>query len=140
MQDKDTAETPEGAKPQDSSLGTLLAQLFRDTETLLLQELALFRAEIGENAGKLTGGAVVMVAGIAIALIGGLALVAALILLLGSVLPLWLASTLVGLGFCVVGGGLILYGRRLIARASFVPRQTWRSLRETGEWLGEELM
>src|SRR5690348_6337324 len=124
--------------PQETTLAALLGQLFRDAETLLLQELALFRAELGENAGRLAGGALIIVAGLALALIGALAVVAALIVLLGAVMPFWLASAVVGLLFCGSGGALILWGRRRMARASFVPRETWRSLRETGEWLGEE--
>ena len=64
---------------------------------------------------------------------------AALVALLGAIMPIWLASALVGVVFCGSGGALILYGRRVIARASLVPRETWRSLRETGEWLSEEL-
>lgn len=125
--------------PGDATLATLLGQLFRDAETLLLQELALFRAELGANAGRLAAGVLVIGAGIAVALIGGLAMVGALVALLAAVMPVWLAAALVGLVFCGSGGALVLYGRRLIARASFVPRETWRSLRETGEWLGEEL-
>lgn len=128
-----------GEKGQDATLATLLGQLFRDAETLLLQELALFRAELGANAARLATGALVIAAGIAVALIGGLALVAALVALLGAIMPIWLAAALVGLVFCGSGAALILYGRHVIARASLVPSETWRSLRETGEWLGEEL-
>jgi putative superfamily III holin-X len=133
------SEDQSGMRPQDATLAALLGQLFRDAETLLLQELALFRAELGENAGRLAGGALFVVAGVAVSLIGGLAVVAALIVLLGAIMPFWLASALVGALFCGSGAALILYGRRLIARATLVPRQTWHSLRETGEWLGEEL-
>jgi Putative Actinobacterial Holin-X, holin superfamily III len=133
------ASGDQGEKGQEATLAALLGQLFRDAETLLLQELALFRAELGANAARLATGALVIGSGIAVALIGGLAMVAALVALLGAIMPIWLASALVGLIFCGSGGALILYGRRLIARASLVPRETWRSLRETGEWLGEEL-
>ena len=125
--------------PQDASLATLLGQLFRDAEALLLQELALFRAELGANAGRLATGSLIIASGIAVALIGGLAMVGALVALLAAIMPVWLAAALVGAVFLGSGGALVLYGRRLIARASFVPRETWRSLRETGEWLGEEL-
>jgi putative superfamily III holin-X len=133
------ASEDRGEKGQEATLAALLGQLFRDAETLLLQELALFRAELGANAARLAAGALVIASGIAVALIGGLAMVAALVVLLGAIMPFWLAAALVGLIFCGSGGVLILYGRRLIARASLVPRETWRSLRETGEWLGEEL-
>lgn len=129
----------DAAPPHEPGLAALLTKLFRDAETLLLQQLALFRAELGENAGRLIGGLLVLLAGAAVALIGGLALVAALILLLGRIMPLWAASALVGAVIVAAGVALILYGRRLVARASLVPRQSLQVLRETGDWLREEL-
>jgi hypothetical protein len=125
--------------PPEPGLTKLLKQLFGEAETLLLQELALVRAEMGENAGKLIGGILVLLAGVAVASIGGLALVAALILLLGQVMPLWSAAGVVGIAVAAIGVALVLYGRRLVARASRVPRRSWQSLRETSEWLREEL-
>lgn len=136
----DEAGPSNTSSSHEPGLARLVKQLFADAETLLLQELALFRAELGENAGKLVGGLLVLLAGVALALIGGLALVAALILLLGRLMPLWLASGIVGIATAAAGGALMLYGRRLVVRASLVPRQSWQSLRETGEWLREELM
>lgn len=133
MADQDTAS------PHEPGLAALLARLFRESETLLLQQLALLRAEIGENAGRLIGGLVLLLVGAAVSLIGGLALVAAVILLLGRVLPLWAASAVVGIVIAALGAGLMLYGRRLVARASLVPRQSWQVMRETGDWLREEL-
>jgi hypothetical protein len=131
---------PSGAPcPPEPGLTQLLKQLFGEAETLLLQELALIRAEMGENAGKLVGGILVLLTGVAVASIGGLALVAALILLLGLAMPLWLAAAVVGIAVVVIGIGLALYGKRLVARASLVPRRSWQSLRETSEWLREEL-
>ncbi len=133
MADQDTAS------PHEPGLAALLARLFRDSETLLLQQLALVRAEIGENAGRLAGGMAVLLAGIAVCLMGGLALVAALILLLGQVMPLWAAAAAVGLAVAALGAALVLYARRQLARASLVPRQSWQVMRETGDWLKDEL-
>jgi uncharacterized membrane protein YqjE len=129
----------DAAPPHEPRLAALLAQLLRDAETLLLQQLALLRAEIGENAGQLLGGALVLLAGLAVALIGGLGLMAAAILLLGLVMPLWAASAVIGLVVVAVGAALVFYGRRLIARATVMPRRSWQALRETGDWLREEL-
>ena len=129
----------EASSPQPPGLAALLGQLFRDAETLLVQELALFRAELGENAGRLIGGLLVLLVGVAVTLVGALALVAALILLLGSLMPLWAAAALVGAVVAAVGIALVFYGRRLVARASLMPRRSWQSMRETGEWLREEL-
>jgi hypothetical protein len=125
--------------PPEPGLTQLLKQLFGEAETLLLQELALVRAEMGENAGKLIGGVFVLLAGVAVTSIGGLALAAALVLLLGLVMPLWLAAAVVGIAVTAIGAALMLYGRRVVARASLMPRRSWQSLRETSEWLREEL-
>jgi hypothetical protein len=125
--------------PPEPGLTQLLKQLFGEAETLLLQELALVRAEMGENAGKLIGGVFVLLAGVAVTSIGGLALVAALILLLGLIMPLWLAAAVIGVAVAAIGAALMLYGRRVVARASLMPRRSWQSLRETSEWLREEL-
>ena len=129
----------QNGSPHAPGLAALLARLFRDSETLLLQQLALLRAEMGENAGRLIGAVAVLLAGIAVALVGSLALVAAVILLLGRVMPLWAASAVVGVVVAALGAGLVLYGRRLLARASLVPRRSWQAVRETGDWLREEL-
>lgn len=134
MADEQTASSS-----PETGLAALLARLLRDSETLLLQQVALIRAELGENAGRLIGAVAVLLSGVAVGLVGFLALVAALILLLGRVMPLWAASALVGAVVTALGAGLVLYGRRLVARASLVPRQSWQVMRETGDWLREEL-
>ena len=126
--------------PHEPGLSQLLGQLFRDAETLLLQELALIRAELGESAGNLVGGAFLALAGMAVSLIGGLAIVSAVIIFLGKYLPLWISAGLVGIAALAAGAILILWGKRRLARASAVPRHSWQALRETGDWLKEELM
>jgi hypothetical protein len=133
MAENDTASS------REPGLAGLLTRLFRESETLLLQQLALVRAEIGENAGRLAGGVAVLLAGIIVCLMGGLALIAAVILLLSQVMALWAAAAVVGGVVTALGAGLVLYGRRLLARASLVPRQSWQVMRETGDWLRDEL-
>jgi hypothetical protein len=130
---------PEGEKRRESLFVELLSELFREAETLLLQEFALFRAELGENAGRFAGGVLVMLAALLVVLIGAIGLLAAATLLLGQLMPIWLACALMGI--MVIAGGVLLglYGRRLIARAALMPERTLQSLRETGAWIREEL-
>jgi hypothetical protein len=130
---------PEGEKPRESLFLDLLSQLFRDAESLLLQEFALFRTELAENAGRFAGGMLVILAALLVVLIGAIALIAAATLLLGQVMQMWFACALVGA--VVIAGGVLLglWGRRLIARATLMPARTMQSLRETGAWIGEEL-
>lgn len=129
----------DAAFPHEPRLAAMLTQLLHDAETLLFQQLALFRAEIGENVRELLSGGLVLLAGLALALIGGVGLMAAAILLLGLVMPLWAASAVIGLAVVAVGAALVVYGRRLIARTAVMPRQSWQALRDTGDWLREEL-
>lgn len=130
---------PQGDQREDSLLVNLLSRLFRDAETLLLQELTLFRAEMTENVGDLALGVFIVLAALLTVLIGAIAIMAALTLSLGYLMPMWLACALVGLLVIAAGVLLGLYGRRLIARGTLKPRRTLESLRETGEWLREEL-
>ena len=130
---------PDTTSPQEPHLAVLLARLLHDAQALLLQQLALLRAELGEAAGKLLGGVLMVLAGTAVLVIGGLALLAAVVLLLGRLVPLWAASGLTGLIVAAIGTALVLYGRKLLARASIMPRQSLQVLSETGDWLREEL-
>jgi hypothetical protein len=127
------------ADPDEHHLATLLARLWRDSETLLSQQLALLGAELGENADRLVLGVLALLVGTAVVLIGGLAIATALILLLGHVMPLWVASALIGVLATAAGAALAFYGRRLVARVSVVPPQSWHALRETVDWLRQEL-
>jgi len=139
MEAHSEAGPPESGSPGEPTLAALLSQLFHDTETLLLQELSLLRAELGENAGRLLSGGLLMAAGLLALHVGGLALVAALALLLGYVVPLWLACALVGLPVAAAGVALVLRGRRMAISATLVPLRSVRAIRDTGHWLREEL-
>ena len=137
---EDSAASADGEAPKhDSALAGLLSRLIRDSETLLLQELALVRAEIAESLVQMATGSALVAVGLALGFAGALGLMAALILVLGLWLPLWLACVIVG-GVTLAGGILLaLRGRRSLAGASLVPRRALRVLDETGEWLREEL-
>lgn len=130
---------PNNDQRRESLLASLLSQLFREAEVLLLQEVALFRAEMAENAGHLAWGALIVLAGLLTVLIGAIAIMAAATLSLGYVMPMWLACALVGILVIAAGVLLGLYGRRLMAHGALKPQRTLESLRETGEWLREEL-
>jgi predicted ABC-type sugar transport system permease subunit len=139
MEPRTDPAAPEGERPRESLFVDLLSQLFRDAETLLLQEFALLRAELAENAGRFAGGVLVILAGMLVVLVGTIGIIAAATLLLGSYMPMWLACALVGAVVIALGVLLGLYGRRLVARAMLRPERTLQSLRETGSWIREEL-
>jgi hypothetical protein len=77
-------------------------------------------------------------AGGALAYAGLLALMAALIIGLGQVIPMWLSALIVGL--VVVGVGYMLIQRGLTALKNIdpTPRQTLETLQEDKEWAKEQ--
>lgn len=112
----------------ETALVELLSRLFADAEQLLLQEIALVRAGLGESLDRVLGGTLLLFTGVLTVFSGGFALLAAVVLVLGHFVPPWAACALVGGLVSGAGLALVLYGRRLVARAIVVPRRTWRSL------------
>ena len=135
----DNGTEPPRAPSQGPKLAELVGRLFADLETLLVQELALLRVETGETLGTMLGSGLLLLGGFAVACVGGGAMIAALIMLLGMVLPMWMAAALVGALAIASGVGLALVARRRLMRATFLPERTLRSLRAAGAWARDEL-
>jgi uncharacterized membrane protein YqjE len=120
------------------SLGELFAELASETTNLVRQEIQLAKTELTQkatSAGKDVG---MIGAGGALAYAGLLALMAALIIGLGQVIPMWASALIVGL--VVVGIGYMLIQRGLTALKNIdpTPRQTLETLQEDKEWAKEQ--
>jgi len=122
----------------NASLGDLLADLSRQTTTLVRQEIALATTEmthkatrVGRDIGFLAVGALILYAGL-------LALMAAAILGVSAFIPSWIAALLVGL--VVVGIGIVLVqkGRDALTHEDLAPRQTMETIKENAEWAKEQ--
>src|SRR4028119_1491900 len=95
----------------ERSIGELFAELARETSTLVRQEVQLAKTEMTQkvtSAGKDAG---LIGAGGALAYAGLLAVLAAVIIGLGQLIPMWLSALIVGL--VVVGIGYLLIQRGL---------------------------
>ena len=123
----------------DRSIAALLADLANETGTLVRQEIALFKAEIGEKLGRLGMGTGAIAAGGLIAFSGWLALIAAAILGLAKVVAPWLAALIVGVVVLAIGAGLLFFGKSRLAADTLVPRRTLNSLREDEEWIRDQI-
>jgi xanthine/uracil permease len=77
-------------------------------------------------------------AGGALAYAGLLALIAALIIGLGELIPLWLSALIVGLVVVGVGYMLIQRGLTALKQIDPKPQQTIQSLQEDKEWVKEQ--
>ena len=125
--------------PQQRPLGELFAKLAQETGTLVRKEVELAQVEMTAKAKTAGRDAALVAAGGSTALLGVMALVAALILALGMIMPLWASALLVGA--LVTGTGAVLVGRgiRAFKGLKVAPRQTIQTLEENKRWLREQV-
>lgn len=123
---------------EEPSLGELFSKLARDTSNLVRQEVALARTEMTQKASAAGRDAGMIGAGGAIAYAGFLALLAALIIGLGQIIPVWLSALLVGVAVVGVGALLVVQGLNALKRINFAPEQTIQTLKEDAEWAKEQ--
>jgi hypothetical protein len=124
---------------EQRSLGELFSELARETGTLVRKEVELAKVEMTAKA-KIAGRDAALVAGGgSIAMLGVMALLAALILALGTLIPLWASALLVGLMVSITGGVLVALGIRAFKGLDAAPRQTMQTLEENKRWLSEQV-
>jgi uncharacterized membrane protein YqjE len=129
-----------GPRPKaERSIAALLADLANETILLIRQEIALLRAELGENLGRAFRGAVAVAIGALFALSGWLALLAAAIIGLAQVVPAWAAALIVGGVVLVLGGIAVYLGLRRFAADALLPRRSIASLRRDEAWIKEQM-
>jgi primosomal replication protein N len=58
---------------------------------------------------------------------------------MGSVIPLWLSTLIVGIIALVVGFILLQSGRSTISNLTIVPEKTVESIKEDAEWVKEQV-
>ncbi|MBK9714191.1 MAG: phage holin family protein [Kouleothrix sp.] len=122
----------------ERSLGELFAELARETSTLVRQEVTLARTEMTQKVSQVGRDVGVIGVGGAVAYAGLLAVIAALILGLGQLIPLWLSSLIVGFVVAAVGYILIQRGLSALKRADLTPRETVETLKEDQEWVKDQ--
>lgn len=124
---------------EQRSLGELFGELAQETGTLVRKEVTLAKIELTEKAKMAGRDAALVAGGASIAVLGVMALMAALILALGTLIPLWASALLVGLMVTVLGGVLVAAGIRAFKGLDPAPRQTLETLEEDKRWLKEQV-
>lgn len=140
----ETTPRPNGAgRTDDRTLGELLRELSGEGRTLVRQEVELAKTEMSEKLGVYARNAASMAVGGALLLVAGIALATAviygLIVLFDSFMAFEIAVWLGPLVFAAVvgaiGWSMIKKGRETLARESVVPQRTIATLREDKEWV-----
>jgi Putative Actinobacterial Holin-X, holin superfamily III len=124
---------------ENRPLGDLFSDLATEMSNLVRQEVALAKVEITGKAKYVGKNIGYLVVGGAVAYAALLAIIAAIIMLLASVLPHWGAALIVG---AVVGGiGWLLIGKAMMAlqQTDLTPRETVETLKEDATWVKEQI-
>jgi hypothetical protein len=124
---------------EQRSLGELFSELAQETGTLVRKEVELAKVEMTAKAKVAGRDAALVAGGGSIAVLGAMALLAALILALGTIIPLWASALLVGLMVTTTGGVLVVLGIRAFKGLDAAPRQTIETLEEDKRWLREQV-
>src|SRR5947208_16081410 len=104
----------------ERSLGDLFSDLSREITKLVRQEITLARTELGQAASKVGRDIGFLAVGGLVLYAGFLALLAAVVIILGTVgLPWWLSALIVGLVVAGLGYSLIRRGRGALKQGHF---------------------
>ncbi len=122
----------------DRSIGELIAELSRETTTLVRQELQLAKVEMSQKASRAGKNVGFLVVGGVVAYMGLLAIIAAVIIVLGNVIALWLSALVVGAVIAAVGLVLVIKGANTLRQEDPTPQETIETLKEDREWLRDQ--
>lgn len=116
-------------------LGELFSDLSQETQRLVRDELALFKIEMSQKLSRVGKDVAFLAIGGAVLYAGLLTVVAAVVFLLGSAIPMWVSALIVGA--IVLGSGYYLVQKGLteLKRTDFAPRETISTLKGDKEWL-----
>lgn len=118
----------------ERSLGELFSYLWTDTRTLISDEINLAKTELSEK-GAQAGKSIAFVAGGGFVIYAGfLAILAAIIVGLSNLIPLWLSALIVGLVVAGIGAALVKMGMDGLKPDKLAPQKTAASIKETKEW------
>lgn len=121
---------------QSRSIADLVRDVAQDIRTLLRQEIALARAELGHKAAVGKRGLIAIAAGAMLAWAGLLALVGALCLaLIAFGVPPWAAALTVAVVLALGGYAFIRYGISTLQPSELSPANTVESLKDSASSL-----
>ena len=121
------------------SLGELFRELASDTGTLVRKEVELAKTEMAGKAKVVAKDGAMIAGGGVLAYYASFLLLAALVLALGTIMPLWASALIVGVVLAASAGVLAFIGVKKLKKVDPAPRETIRTLKENKLWLSEQM-
>lgn len=124
---------------EERSLGELFKELASDTGTLVKKEVELAKTEMAGKAKVVAKDGAMIAGGGVLAYYASFVLLAALVLALGTIMPLWASALIVGVVLAASAGVLAFIGVKKLKKVDPAPRETIRTLQENKLWLREQM-
>jgi len=145
MSERDTDTT---AERQNQSLPMLFGRLTNELTQLFDAKLDLLKTELKEEVSAYSTGALLILTGVVIAIVG-FALLNVAIAFLISILfdgTNWSPAAKYGVGFIiaalvylVIGGIIVVVAKNRLAKQSIVPKRSAMELKQDKEWLKKQI-
>ncbi len=119
---------------EERSIGELIANLASETGTLIRQEIALAKVELGQKATRIGSNIAQLAIGGAVAYAALLALLAGVIGLLATAMAWWAAAVVVAVVVGIVGAYDDFQSSGFAETTELAPRQTVETLKEDAQW------
>ena len=119
----------------DKSLGELFGELTAGFSTMFRQEIALAKAETKEAFAHATKDMLFLAAGGFVLCAALYVFLAAAVIGLSEVVPMWLSAIIVGVVISLIGCILVQKGLKDLKTRTFKPQRTIESVKEDEEWV-----
>ncbi|HVL24356.1 MAG TPA: phage holin family protein [Thermomicrobiales bacterium] len=123
----------------DETLGTLVAGIVEDLQSIVRGEVQLAKTELKEDAGKLGRGAGMLAGGALVGLVGFIFLMLGVTYLLNKSMQMWIAAGVVGVVLLVIAAIVAMAGKNQMSAASLTPQQTIDSVKEDQQWASRQI-
>jgi hypothetical protein len=132
-------QTQQQITKQEPSLGDLFSNLTAETAALVRQEAALAQVELTSKAAEVGKDIGYLVVGGAVGYAALLVLLAAAVIILANVVPMWASALIVGVIVGAVAFFLISSAMAALKKVDLAPRATVDSIKEDAKWLKNQV-
>ncbi len=124
---------------EEPSLGDLFSELAAGTGTLIRQEVALAQVELTGKAAAAGKNIGYLVVGGAVAYAALLVFLAAVVIILNGIVPLWASALLVAVAVGAAAYFMITWALGELKKMDLAPSETVESIKEDAQWLKDQV-
>jgi cytochrome c biogenesis protein CcdA len=123
----------------ERSVGELFGDLASETTTLVRHEVRLATMELAQKAAYAGRQVAFIAAGSLLGVVSLVCLIGALVLGLGTLIPIWVSALAVGVAVAATAYGVSQIGIAKLKAMDTSPTQTVESIREGKLWVQEQI-